>query len=430
MKYIIWGAGQRGRKALEILGKEKIISYVDRNKDLVGQEISDVPIYDISYIKKSREKFIILITPLEYGDQIACELEEKGIKNYFLFAEHPVGIDMSDEVDSMGGIHKAPLINGVVVIYGITWFTLYLYDYFSSMGTRAILYAAGRNKDVLSLLVGDEYDIISSWQCVNEVDYVLAPGGISNIPSEKYIDIDEYVEKTYPVYNFQIEQYRNIHKGERCFVIATGPSLKVSDLDQIMEKREICISMNRIYNLFDKTEWRPNYYVIEDQKMIEDLAEEIAELNLEHKFVCEDAKKYWDLEKSKTSIKYKMVMQDCLNDRIGFSRNLERFVYNGYTVTYVCLQLAVYMGFTDIYLVGVDFSYASDIYSKSNHFEGYQNYYRDIRLNPVMPDRMIRAYKKAKKVTDSMGIHIYNATRGGKLEVFERIDLDKVLEDR
>ena len=41
---------------------------------------------------------------------------------------------------------------------------------------------------------------------------------------------------------------------------------------------------------------------------------------------------------------------------------------------------------------------------------------------------MVLAYKSAKKYADSHGIRIYNATRGGKLEVFERIDFDSLFE--
>lgn len=430
MKFVVWGAGQRGKKALDIWGKDKILFFVDQDERKIGKEIEGIPIKDTGCIKRNSRSYVILITPLEFGNQIADELDKSGIYNYLIFADHPFGIDLSQENNSMEYIQNASKLNGNVVLYGITWFNLYLYDYFNSIGMQVNLFSAGRNHEVLSEIIADEYNIIYNWQKVKEADFVLAPEGIRDLPVEKFIDIEDYIEKTYPVSNYQIEKYRDIHKGRSCFVVATGPSLRVSDLNMLKENGYICISMNRIYNIFDKTDWRPDYYVIEDQKMIEDLAEEIAELELEHKFVNGAPEKYWNLEKSKNSIMYKMIMQNCLNDNIGFSRNLERMIYNGYTVTYVCIQLAVYMGFSEIYLIGVDFNYSTDIYAESNHFEGYQKHYKDIRLNPVMPDKMIRAYKKAKRVTDSMGVHIYNATRGGKLEVFDRIELDEVIERR
>ena len=430
MKYVIWGAGQRGRKALEILGKDKVLFFVDKNENLMGQQINGVPIKNIDSIRENQSSFLILITPLEYEMQIEDYLKSIGIYHYLLFSDHPFGIDLSEEAEKLPSILEFQKIAGKVAIYGISWFNIYLYDYFKSVGTKVCIFDNGHERQEILKIVSDAYDIIGDANELNDFDYVLASEESDGVPMNKYIDIEDYVERMHKISNPEMTKYQNIHKGQRCFIIATGPSLKVSDLEKLRENGDICISMNRIYNLFDKTDWRPDYYVIEDQKMIEDLAEEIAELKIKHKFVNSIPKQYWNLEKASTSIMYKMIMQNCLTDRIGFSRNLDRLVYNGYTVTYVCLQLAVYMGFSEIYLVGVDFSYSSDVYAETNHFEGYQKYYKDIRLNPIMPERMIRAYKKARKVTESMGVTIYNATRGGKLEVFKRADLDNVLEER
>lgn len=427
MKYVIWGAGQRGKKALSIFGKEKIIAFIDNNADLVGKKKCNVSINNLNYLKSLNERYIILITPLAYSDEIIDELNKCKIYNYLNFADHPFSIDLNDNVDSMEVIKNLPILNGEVGIYGITWFTLYLYDYFMSIGIKPLLFNDGKNNQYVLKLLSEEYNITNNLNQINETDYILAPECIKGMEQNKYINIEDFIEKAYPVNNPMIEKYKGIHKGKRCFIVATGPSLKISDLDNLYKNKDICISMNRIYNLFNRTNWRPNYYVIEDQKMIEDLAEEIVNLDIKDKFVSRSPQKYWENPNSKNSVSYRMVMQNCLTDQIGFSRNLERLIYNGYTVTYVCLQLAIYMGFSEIYLLGVDFNYSSDIYAESNHFEGYQNFYKDIRLNSVMPDRMERAYRKARKIADSLGVHIYNATRGGKLEVFERVNLDSIL---
>lgn len=121
-----------------------------------------------------------------------------------------------------------------------------------------------------------------------------------------------------------------------------------------------------------------------------------------------------------------MVMQAYDSLHMGFSMQPEKLIYNGRTVTYVCLQLAVYMGFREIYLLGVDFNYAADIYAASNHFEGYHNHYKEIRLNAVYPGKMLLSYEKAKQVCSRSGIKIYNSTRGGMLEVFERKSFDEL----
>lgn len=429
MKYIVWGAGQRGKKAVEILGKDKILCVVDKDKKKVGGVIQNIPIEEISCIKECQERFIILITPVEFDRQIAQELEQMGRYNYLFFADYPYAIDIGEEADSMGWMNSWKKRKGRTVICGITWFTLYLYDALKKTGTDVAIYLAGQNGDTITNIIQDEYNIIKNQSELKQDDFLIAEDNYG-FGEGKYFDINDFIEKSYPIYNSKVEKYKSIHKGKRCFIIATGPSLKIDDLDKMHQNGDICISMNRIYNLFDRTNWRPDYYMIEDEKMIEDLAEEIAELKLEHKFVNGKVQKYWGMRGADSSIGFRMMGQQCLSDRIGFSKKLERMVYNGYTVTYACLQLALYMGFSEIYLVGVDFNYSSDVYDKSNHFEGYQKYYKDIRLNPIMPEKMLRAYQKAKKTAESVGVKILNATRGGKLEVFERADLDKLLEKR
>ena len=64
-------------------------------------------------------------------------------------------------------------------------------------------------------------------------------------------------------FRFQIpkadmKKYKSIHKGKRCFIVATGPSLTIKDLEML--DGEITFSMNSIVNLYNKTEFRPNYY--------------------------------------------------------------------------------------------------------------------------------------------------------------------------
>ena len=48
------------------------------------------------------------------------------------------------------------------------------------------------------------------------------------------------------------------------------------------------------------------------------------------------------------------------------------------------------------------------------------------RTNAVQANAMLLAYKKAKKYANLYGFNIYNASRGGKLEVFERVDFDEI----
>ena len=112
--------------------------------------------------------------------------------------------------------------------------------------------------------------------------------------------------------------------------------------------------------------------------------------------------------------------------------------YSGATVIYSMIQMAIYMGFKEIYLIGMDFHFEvpkniSDDKviideGKQNHF--HKNY-RNENEKWFMPNlqRQEEAFSLALKYANENQIKIFNATRGGKLEVFPRIDFDKIVKN-
>ena len=60
---------------------------------------------------------------------------------------------------------------------------------------------------------------------------------------------------------------------------------------------------------------------------------------------------------------------------------------------------------------------------KNNHFEAHQ----DKTLFPVRKEALTKCYEVCDTYAKAHGIKIYNATRGGKLEVFERVDFDDLM---
>lgn len=433
MKYIIWGAGWRGKKILNILGEEHILYFVDSNPQKTGTIYCNKEVKGVDELDNLDRDCLVLISPAAGVSDIVDALEERNIKRYLCLNECPFFVELDKAEDDIFERYDLRFDFSACGIFGVSWFSLYFYDYLATRNIQAYMVPQSDISEEVLSCIKNEYEIktiadISDSTDVlwvaDEKQYKKSP--ISNHGGLTIIDINDYFEGHIKFCNHEIEKFKGIHQNQRCFIVATGPSLTVDDLNVLHDNHEICISMNRIYNIFSKTEWRPDYYLIEDEKMIEDLSEEIAELHLPHKFVSAKPETYWQQRDARSSIKYNMIVQDYDDMNVGFSRHLERCIYNGRTVTYACLQLAVYMGFKEIVLLGVDFNYSSDIYAESNHFEGYHHSYKEIRLNPIHPEKMLLAYEKAKEVCDAQGIKIYNATRGGKLEVFERTDFDKL----
>jgi hypothetical protein len=218
---------------------------------------------------------------------------------------------------------------------------------------------------------------------------------------------------------------KNKHLGERCFIIATGPSLTVEDLEKL--NGETTFSMNSICLAFDETDWRPTYYGIQDEGVYGKMRKYINKLDAECKFISDNILDAYNINILKDHYIFPIdflhhFIPNNTNYNTKFSNNIFGAVYNGYTITYSLLQIAVYMGFKEIYLLGVDCHYGNDM---KHHFKEYGQVDPDFL---IAGQRMVSAYKVAKKYASKHNIKIYNATRGGKLEEFERVDLDKVLQ--
>lgn len=223
-------------------------------------------------------------------------------------------------------------------------------------------------------------------------------------------------------------KYKNLlllkdkHKGERCFIVCTGPSLSIDDLEKL--KNEYTYGVNNIFRLFDKTSWRPTYYGIIDPSVFEKLSDDPIFRELENVFIPDLFEKMYKHIPIKQYYTFPMdyfelYWSKLFNRSMRFSDDISIMVYDIATVAYSLMQIAVYMGFKEIYLLGCDCNYSGE----KQHFADY-----GIKVNDAISteNNLILAFSAAKNYADFHDIKIYNATRGGKLEVFERVDFDSL----
>ena len=263
-------------------------------------------------------------------------------------------------------------------------------------------------------------------------------------------------EITY-VKNPRLEAFKNAHKGKRCFLIGNGPSLRAEDLDKIAQNGCSSFASNKIYKIYGKTHWRPDYYfasdgqiIIQNWDMISSIKENkflaYTEECISHDMLCKlIGKENVYLFRSRylqydPNNKVLLPVYEPLREPYpSFSQDAARFVYEGFSVTYLMMQWAAYMGFSEIFLLGVDHHFAhtcnyldqaippqaisvaniNDHFCDDYHKPGESIYIADVNSNDL-------AFRKAEQYSREHGFRIYNATRGGKLEVFERVDFDSL----
>ena len=230
----------------------------------------------------------------------------------------------------------------------------------------------------------------------------------------------------------KLKTFKNKHNGERCFIIGNGPSLKHEDLNIL--KKEITFATHRIYNIFDQTDWRPTYYMGQDFVLLNKIQNEARKVEAQNKFFPVNVKWIHNFAID-DAIYYYLNSEEYYPNLPKFSTDVSRQIYEGYSVTYGAIQLAVYMGFKEIYLLGVDFNYSLTVDSQGkriNH-EGVKDYFsKDNNIGLKLPnlENSLLGFRSARKFADENGVILKNATRGGKLEVFERIGLEDILNER
>ena len=220
----------------------------------------------------------------------------------------------------------------------------------------------------------------------------------------------------------KLRSFKGAYKGKRCFIVGNGPSLHAEDLRQLYERGEFIFACNSLIKLFGEIGFEPSFYFAQDNKIILDNKESIENYK-GVKFIKAHYAKRYHLN---DAIYYNMLY----NPR-SFSSNLPLVVYSGQTVTYSMIQFAVYMGFAEIYLIGVDCNYSpkNNTISADSYFDArLYNSGREYSAPEV--DTNLIAYACARTACEQMGVKIFNASRGGKLEVFPRISFDEVMSSK
>ncbi len=229
---------------------------------------------------------------------------------------------------------------------------------------------------------------------------------------------------------------KDAHKGERCFLIGNGPSLSPDDLHML--KDEYTFGTNMIYKIFDQTDWRPSFHCVSDSIYASKLRDELYNNVKSPLFTIE--KTYHKMTKRTLDTTY---VHTIASERYKVRGNIFAYCMVKATVLSLAAEFAFHMGFSEIYLLGVD---CTNPHAAGGHFtDSYTTKEiaqtdisriksrmnkEDVTTEQIgehIIDRSLVVYRLLKQYADKHGIKIYNATRGGNLEVFPRVTLEDVL---
>jgi hypothetical protein len=238
----------------------------------------------------------------------------------------------------------------------------------------------------------------------------------------------------------------NRHRGERCFVLCNGPSVKQQDIRPL--KNEVVFSVSSGYLHPDYSDIRPRYHCI-PQLTYGKISPEVAanwfremDHNLEGAELFLDLQE-WSLVQEQSLFSGRELHFVCMG-RNYFPRtpaNIEDLVGimpRVQTVPILVIMIAMYMGFREIYLVGTD----HDWFIKQEYKYFFEpgllkgldiGVRQDGTLETTLWDELPAVskvwaqYRAVKGIAKAHGVTIFNATHGGMLDEFERVCLENIL---
>jgi len=238
-------------------------------------------------------------------------------------------------------------------------------------------------------------------------------------------------------------RFKNIHKNKRCFIIGNGPSLKKHNLSLL--KNEITFVVNAFWKHPIIKEWQPTYYCIADPVFFDGSG--IMRNFFENLFLGVNNSKFFIPQYSRKLIKNNklpfpkektnyIAFRDDLCRKTLTSIDITNYIPGVINVTELAMMIAIYMGCTPIYLIGFDHDWLSHR-SKDRHFykeETVSNHkkatgtFKNISYIVTIKDvlKLWQGYENLSKYSNKKGINILNASKGGFLDVFERVKYESI----
>lgn len=303
----------------------------------------------------------------------------------------------------------------------------------------AVVISSFYHEDSIEEELRTEYGFIGTIIKLNETR--------QEVPFYKYLSRKnmKVQEEFQPILDRNI-MFKDIHKNKRLFILCCGPSIKEMDLTVL--KNEITMAVHSFYLHKDIGIIRPNYYCSAQWSYSDELKESLGlKFAKEIKKYMKDSKYFFcvrDREMIKKSGVYDLEevnyydygnIGESLYDEIDFCQGIMPVQ----SVPILCLQLALYMGFQEIYLLGTEhdailtgqythfYNYDDSIISQSNGETDIQGNL-DYPFESILRDTYVlwEQYKLMKKFAERQGVRIYNATPNGILDVFERVDFQSL----
>lgn len=239
------------------------------------------------------------------------------------------------------------------------------------------------------------------------------------------------------------DECRNTLKGA-VFIIASGASAKDFPLEKYADIP--FITMNGAISMFTGSGIKPFFYACTDQGFSQQQPELFSQAmrisqrvalwqeHIWHTTVAPEGELYllgrapklsWtDLVfRADKELVRSRKLGNGRNKTLGFSKNLKRGFFDARTVAYLALQIAYHVGFTKVFLVGVDFNQ-----SVSRFYEEADTLASPCLLDQHFYTRILPSFEILSKYVVSEDFQVYNLSSSSRIpgELIPRVTLDEI----
>ncbi len=203
----------------------------------------------------------------------------------------------------------------------------------------------------------------------------------------------------------KIRKLKNLYKDKECLIVGPAPSLNIDELKAFQIKQDsVLFTFNSVLTIFEDFGIQPDYYSIIDPKVFDIFFKQAVEtFNSKTTFLIPHNFKTFN---SNTLLfNYSFISHLIEFLKIGalrkllFSKKPYRVVFDGFTVLYFTLQLALFMGFSTINLMGIDLNYHKNgIYINDYKGNSPPNRIAEELMNEYFKLFLLKAKKRGLKI--------------------------------
>lgn len=217
----------------------------------------------------------------------------------------------------------------------------------------------------------------------------------------------------------RVSSLKNKYQGKRCFIIGSSPSIKQFDLFKLND--EYTFTVNRGYMLSENGLMHSSFHVISDIKTFQDQGTKFELMkNFSDKLFCYAGMKppvkmdtyYFDYTLSE------------LNKEIAFQEDLTKPLIAYLSVIHFAIQIAYYLGFDEMFLLGVDLDFAN--IPGHAYLETVGEKKREISTSVLNAEKMLLGLQKCAYYLNKNKVKIANASLRGVVDCMPRVKFEEL----